>query len=221
MKQVTSRTLLVMAFAVALGSSVSEAKTPGEGVPLSVRRGFFTETDIGGFFTLGGAPGYSNLQTYLQLGLGYQFTINNGSGLLPIGLHVAIGANSQNCFATYNDAARTCRSGTGGMAASVSDNFTLTFFSVSAGYLHRVIERLYVGGKLLGGVTLLDPTPFALPSSGNPINLGGNFGVAASIEYATNLDHLSIGFDIGYRLVIGGPSAISALMFYPRVQYTF
>src|ERR1044071_8820466 len=47
------------------------AATPPEGVPLEVRRGFFTEADIGAFFTLGGENIYSNAQSYLQLGVGY------------------------------------------------------------------------------------------------------------------------------------------------------
>lgn len=192
-------------------SSSAIAATPSEGVPLQVRRGFFTETDIGGFFTVGGDNAYSNLQTYLQLGIGYQLTINDGKGLIPIGLHVGIGANAQNCWAGLN-AAGVC---------TQSDNFTMTMINLSAGYLHQVVERFYIGGKLLGGVTLLDPRP--IPDAEDPSNTGllvaPNFGVALSLEYATNMDHFSIGLDLAYRLVIG-PN-INELMFYPRVQYTF
>ena len=135
--------------AALLVSSSAFAATPPEGVPLQVRRGFFTETDVGGIFTVGGDNGYSNLQTYLQLGLGYQLTINDGKGLIPIGFHVGIGANAQNCWAGLNAAG----------ACTQSDNFTMTFLNLSVGYLHQVVERFYVGGKLLGGVTLLDPDP--------------------------------------------------------------
>ncbi len=193
-------TLLVALFV----SSSAFAATPPEGVPLQVRRGFFTETDVGGFFTVGGDNGYSNLQTYLQLGVGYQLTINDGKGLIPIGFHVGIGANAQNCWAGLN-AAGVC---------TQSDNFTMTMLNLTGGYLHQVVERLYVGGKLIGGVTLLDPDPV-----GDGGLVRGNFGVAASIEYATNMDHFSVGVDISYRLIIG-PN-INALGFYPRVQYTF
>ena len=195
---------LATLFAVLLVSSSSLAATPPEGVPLQVRRGFFTETDVGGIFTVGGDNGYSNLQTYLQLGLGYQLTLNEGRGIIPIGLHVGIGANAQNCWAELT-AAQVC---------TQSDNFTMTFLNVSAGYLHQVVERFYVGGKLLGGFTLLDPDPVGQGGPG-----GANFGVALSIEYATNMDHFSVGLDLSYRLIIG-PN-IHALMFYPRVQYTF
>ncbi len=190
--------------AALLVSSSAFAATPPEGVPLQVRRGFFTETDVGGIFTVGGDNGYSNLQTYLQLGLGYQLTLNEGKGIIPIGFHVGIGANAQNCWAGLNN--------TG--ACVQSDNFTMTFLNLSVGYLHQIVERFYVGGKLLGGVTLLDPDPI-----GDGGLVRGNFGVALSLEYATNMDHFSVGIDVSYRLVIG-PN-INALMFYPRVQYTF
>ncbi|MFZ5439163.1 MAG: adventurous gliding motility protein CglE [Myxococcota bacterium] len=198
-------TLLVASFI----SSSALAATPSAGVPLEVRRGLFTETDIGGFFTVGGDNSYSNLQTYLQLGLGYQLTINDSAGLIPIGFHVGIGANAQNCWAGLNNAG----------ACTQADNFTTTFLNLSGGYLHRVGtgyvgSRLYLGGKLLGGVTLVDPDPV-----GDKVLVRPNFGLAASLEFATSLDHFSIGLDASYRLIIG-PN-ISGLMFFFRVQYTF
>lgn len=193
---------LVALLTVALASATFAA-TPSEGVPLQVRRGFFTETDIGGFFTLGGDNGYSNLQTYLQLGAGYQLTLGGGSGLVPIGVHVGIGSNAQNCWSGLK----------ADLSCTLSDNFTLIFISASAGYLHRVLERLYVGGKLLAGWTLLDPAPVT------GVTGGVGAGVAASVEYATNMDHFSIGLDVAFRFVIG-PN-IPSLGFYPRVQYTF
>jgi len=199
---------LVILLLVTLVPSVALAATPPEGVPLKVRRGFFTETDIGGFFTLGGDNAYSNLQTYLQLGAGYQLTIRDGGGIVPIGVHVGIGANAQNCWAGLN---------TQGYCTQ-SDNFTLTFISGTVGYLHQVVERLYVGGKAIVGWTLLDPPP-VYTSDNSPINAGLNVGAALSLEYATNMDHFSIGLDVSGRIVIG-PNIFS-LMIYPRVQYTF
>jgi hypothetical protein len=184
-------------------TSAVYAATPSEGVPLQVRRGFFTETDIGGFFTVGGDNGYSNLQTFLQLGAGYQLTLGGGSGLVPFGVHVAIGANAGNCWSGLKS----------DESCTLSDNFTLIFVSATGGYLHRVIERLYVGGKVLVGWTLLNPAPVV------DVTGGINAGVAASVEYATNMDHFSIGLDIAFRFVIG-PN-IPSLGFYPRVQYTF
>src|SRR5437763_1920093 len=92
------------------------AGTPSEGVPLQVRRGFFTETDIGGIVNLGGTaayaggnPGYSNLDPYLQLGIGYQ--LNFGDKIaVPIGLHVGIGANASNCYGDVDGAGNCVQS---------------------------------------------------------------------------------------------------------------
>lgn len=179
------------------------AATPSEGVPLKVRRGFFTETDIGGILTLGGDDGYSNLQVYLQLGLGYQLTINDAKGLIPIGFHVGIGANAANCWSGKTNSG----------ACAASDNFTMTFLSVTGGYLHRIVERLYLGGKAIVGYTLLDPEPVS------GVRGGLNIGVAAALEYATNMDHFSVGVDVSYRIIIG-PN-INVISFFPRVQYTF
>ncbi len=198
------------ALLIVLLAPTALAATPSEGVPLQVRRGFFTETDIGGFFTLGGDDGYSNLQTYLQLGVGYQLVIQDGKGIVPFGFHVGIGSNAQNCFAGKKPNGD----------CSQADNFTMTFLSLSGGYLARVLERFYLGGKLLAGYTLLDPAPvYTTGATPTPVNGGLNVGVAGSLEYATNMDHFSVGIDVAFRFVVG-PNILS-LGFYPRVQYTF
>lgn len=202
---VLSLLLSLVLLDVAVGASRAEAATPSEGVPLQVRRGFFTETDVGFFWTMGGNDGYSNLQGYLQLGLGYQLTVGDGVGLIPIGLHVGIGANAGNCWSGNGSAV------TGNCPNA--DNFTTTMVDLTVGYLFRVVERLYLGPKLIVGVTLVDPEP--IPD----VRLAPNVGGSLSLEYATNMDHFSVGLDVTYRIVIG-PN-IHSFAIYPRVQYTF
>jgi hypothetical protein len=199
------RKLASLLFAATLMlSSLSLAATPSEGVPLQVRHGFFTETDVGFFWTLGGNDGYSDLQGYLQLGVGYQLTTGEGKGLIPLGLHVGIGANAGNCWSQGSAVDGSCKN---------AGNFTTTFVDVTGGYLFQLVERLYLGPKVLVGITLLDPEP--APGT----TLGFNAGLAASLEYATNMDHFSVGLDVSYRIVFG-PN-IHAFAVYPRVQYTF
>ncbi|MBK7858788.1 MAG: adventurous gliding motility protein CglE [Archangiaceae bacterium] len=194
--------LLLPLVASAEGSAQDSApaKTPQEGVPLKVRRGFFTETDVGGFLTLGGDNAYSNLQIYLQLGVGYDITEH-----LELGLHVGIGANAANCYAGL-DSHDVC---------TTSDNFTVTFIDVSFAYLFRIAERFYIAPKIVGGLTLLDPVPDLSGSTLRP-----NVGAAIGIEYATNMDHFTIGLDIVLGRFIIGPNIFS-MQFFPRVKYTF
>ena len=182
--------------------------TPPEGEPLKVRRGFFTETDVGGFLTLGGDDVYSNLQSYLQLGLGYDIRIVDAFGI-SLGLHVGVGASAANCYSGRPAPGANC---------PLTENFTLFFIDATVGAIIRMVERFYFVPKLMGGFTLLDPAPVQL-ANGEPVNKGANVGLALGVEYATNMDHFSIGLDVVARYVIG-PSIIS-LQFYPRVKYTF
>lgn len=200
---------LVAILSVLMFPAIAAAATPSEGVPLKVRRGFFTETGIGGFFTVGGDNGYSNLQSYLQLGAGYQFSFGEGEkNAVPIGLHVGIGANAANCHAGLTKAGE----------CSQSDNFTITFINLSAGFMRSIVERFYLGAKVLVGYTLLDPAP------DNNFNKGLNLGAALGVEYATNMDHFAIGVDAGWRMILplgAAANMIQSLHFVVRVKYTF
>jgi hypothetical protein len=195
--------------ALTLLPALSVAETPPQGVPLQVRRGFFTETNIGVFFTLGGKNGYSNAQTYLQLGLGYDVSEN-----VEIAANFGLGSNAQNCFFEPDLPGGPCADGT----LPFPDNFTVTFLDANAAYLFKLAERFYLAPKLAAGYTFLDPPP--LPdSSGGQVSGGPNFGGGLGVEYATNMDHFSIGADGLARWIIG-PN-IPTLAFFARVKYTF
>jgi hypothetical protein len=194
---------LILLVAVLVAPSLALAATPSEGVALVVRRGFFTETDVGGFMTVGGDNTYSNLQTYLQLGVGYDV-----SQTIELGVHFGMGSNAANCFNGLK-ATGEC---------TATDNFTVTFADVTAAYLFKLADRFYLDPKLAVGYTLLDPAP-VITQGGDPINAGVNVGLGVGVEYATSMDHFSIGLDVLARYVIG-PNIIS-LQFFPRVKYTF
>ncbi len=173
------------------------ATRPTQGTPLHVRRGFFTETNIGTFFTLGGNDAYSNAQSYLQLGVGYDLLDR-----FELGAHIGIGASAFNCFSGRVDGQCT-----------QTEAFTTTFLDVSLGYLQRVGDRLYLAPRLVGGYTRLDPAPL-------PHVWGGpNVGLGIGIEYATSMDHFSIGADVVGRYILR--ANIPALTLMPRVKYTF
>ncbi len=195
--------LSVVLFALSL-SSAALAVTPSEGVSLKVRRGFFTETDVGVFFTVGGDNGYSNLQSYLQLGIGYNFGVSRGGrDILHLGAHFGLGSNAQNCWAGL-DNKENCL----GVA-----NFTMTFVNASLAYVFELAERLYLGPRINGGYTLLEPAPIT------GVNGGVNVAVGPTLEYATQMDHFSIGLDALAGMIIG-PNILT-IQIYPRVKYTF
>jgi hypothetical protein len=196
--------------AVALLPALAVAETPPQGVPLQVRRGFFTETSIGVFFTLGGKNRYSNAQTYLQLGLGYDVSEN-----IEIAANFGLGSNAQNCFFEPDQPAGPCAASA---TVAFPDNFTVTFLDANAAYLFKLAERFYLAPKLAVGYTLLDPPPVA-DSSGDLVSGGPNFGGGIGLEYATNMDHFSIGADGLARWIIG-PN-IPTIAIFGRVKYTF
>lgn len=175
------------------------ARGPTQGKPLQVRRGFFTDTNLGTFFTVGGNDIYSNAQSYVQLGIGYDLFET-----IEVGAHVAFGSNAFNCFAGRLGADGSCRR---------SDAFTVTFFDASVAYLLKMGDRLYLTPKIVAGWTLLDPEPIDGHTRG--VNIGGGLGV----EYATAMDHFSVGAEVLTRYVLG--ANIPTFAIFPRVKYTF
>ena len=80
------RPLLTVALALAVfAPELAKAATPMQGVPTQIRRGFFTETDFGAFFTLGGsAKSPSDAQVYFHLGGGYDRVVLQEQSTLPV-----------------------------------------------------------------------------------------------------------------------------------------
>lgn len=180
------------------------AATPPQGVPLKVRRGFYTETNLGVFWTLGGDNHYSNAQPYLQLGVGYDLTER-----IAVGGHFGLGTNAVNCFAGFQGGTEDCR---------LADSFTLAFADVTASYRFKLAERFYFAPQLAAGYTRIDPAP-VVSTPQDKATVAPNAGVGVGIEYATSMDHFSVGADLLARMVIG-PN-IPTFAFFPRVKYTF
>ena len=193
------RFLILCAACVALPAVA--APTPLQGVPYSVRRGFFTEADIGAFFTVGGASGISNAQTYLQLGVGYDVTEH-----IELGAHFGLGTSSANCFS----------GAAAGGGCPFSDSFTLSFVDVTGTYLVRLLDRFYLTPRVAVGYAALDPNPVPAARSFTPaVNAGAGIGV----EYATLQDHFTVGADVLFRWVF--MANVPTFSIFPRVKYTF
>ncbi len=184
-----------------LSCATSIAGPPPEGVALHVRRGFFTETDIGVFFTVGGNNKYSNAETYLQLGVGYDL-----SDRIELGAYFGLGTSAANCFAGIQNG-----------ACALTDSFTMAFFNLSAAYLVSLAERFYLTPRVTAGYSKFDPPPAF--SNNKTVTSAANVGAGIGVEYATQMDHFSIGLDALARVALG-PN-ITSFAIFPRIKYTF
>lgn len=220
MKRIPS-SLVALVAVFALAPALAEAATPTLGVPTPIRRGFFTETDLGIFFTTGGeGANPSNAQAYLSLGVGYDL-ISSGKNFLAVGLGFTMGASAGACFGAMQDgedgpicvdpnAVVNEELGEGLLA----DNWSATTVEATIWYGYEVLPRLMLTARGLGGMGLIEPKAFS--DMENPVPLvGGGVGV----EYATHFDHFSVGLDLAGKYFVG-PNVLGVAIA-PRVKYTF
>jgi hypothetical protein len=125
-----------------------------QGVPYEVRRGLVAELGVGAFFAVGGAQRISSAQPYLQIGLGYDIGRH-----VELGVQLGVGFSGGNCFGGL-DVDGSC---------AFPDRFTVVFLDVTAAYLVRLTERLYLTPRIAGGYSALDPSP--MPSAQNRASL--------------------------------------------------
>jgi len=223
----TPRTLIALVALLVLAPAMAEAATPTLGVPTPVRRGFFTETDLGIFFTTGGqGANPSNAQAYLQLGVGYDL-VSSGQHFLAVGLGVSMGASAGACFGQRDDSDPSevlCRDPAkpynedpekGPPPDSLlPDNWSATTFEATLMYGYEVVPRLMITARGLGGLALIEPMAFS--NTENPVPLiGGGLG----LEYATHFEHFFIGLDLAGKYFLG-PNVLGVAIA-PRVKYTF
>jgi len=216
--------LLRPLFSVVLAATVlvpvaAQAATPMQGVPTKIRRGFFTETDFGAFFTLGGeGKSPSDAQAYFHLGAGYDLYAQ-GDHFVAVSAGVGMGTSAGSCYGAAVeggciDPAFTPDPANPSATGDLSSNWSATMVEGSVLYGYQVIPRLMLTGRILGGVTWVQPQAFA--GKENPIPLVGA-GVGA--EWATQFDHFSLGLDIAGRMFVGTDAI--GLSIAPRVKYTF
>lgn len=215
------RPLLTVALALAVfAPELAKAATPMQGVPTQIRRGFFTETDFGAFFTLGGsAKSPSDAQVYFHLGGGYDLYAT-GNHIFSLAAGVGMGTSAGSCFGVAGDSAQPCVDPTAvdpidpAKPLSLSNNWSATMVEASALYGYQVVPRLMLTARVLGGVSWIQPQAFE--GVENPVPLiGGGIGA----EWATQFDHFSLGLDIAGRMFLG-TEAIGVSVA-PRVKYTF
>jgi hypothetical protein len=213
-----ARLLIAAALAASMAPAAARAGAPAAGETQVLRSGFFADVNLGAFATAGGrdAAGQSTLsspQAYLQLGLGYDL-----SRRFSVGASFGLGASAASCFAVVKGGACVFD---GARAASAdnaaADNFTVSLFTLQASYRLLFTERLSLQPRLHAGLAALDPAPRRNSASG--VSWGFAAGGGLGVEYATRLDHITLGADLSARWVTG--AQILALAVYPKVKYTF
>jgi hypothetical protein len=185
------------------------------GSPEPIRSGFFTETSMGAFLTVGGLDSYSSAEAFLGLGLGYDIIPN-----LSIGAQFRLAPNVSDCYASDSMGAQ-CPN----QSPPVSSNqhgpntFTLIALEAKISYRIPVSERLFIPIRVFGGVTLLTPDPQPGSTIGGSLVFDPSFGGSTGIEWATPFNHFTLGAEVSadYVLQLGA----LALAVYPTVKYTF
>jgi len=185
-------------------------------------RGFYVSSDLGVFLTLGGARGYSNVQPYMAVKVG--FDIGDYFGIqLDLSTGYSSGNPASNADRPVGDSDR------GGY-----DNFdaTVNYGVFNAGLevvgAIRPTQRLAIEPKLGGGFTFIDPPLSKVPSAGAAIGTllekhggaGGHFVVGVDIKYLTLLSNFTAGASVNFYGFVGAHGFIPALGVGAVVRYT-
>lgn len=201
--------LVTAAIAPALNA---RAATPSTGEPQQPRTGLFLDVGLGVTSTLGGqrltdgAFMPSTPSAYLQIGVGYDVLDR-----LALGLTFGLGATRGRCLGAVTDQGACVESASD--RTSMASDFTQAFVGAEISYRQPLGHHLRLSPRLHLGWTFLDPAPR------DGLNGGFGVGIALGLEWATPLDHFTLGVDIDWRLVVG-PN-LNTLGLFPRVKYTF
>jgi hypothetical protein len=180
------------------------------------KQGFYTQSDLGGFFRLGGFtpsqecdPGVnckpvmtSQTQPYLGLSIGYDL-------MQWLGIQLSFGTGFVANAAPYSDAPNSPR------------DYGVTMLDVGVVASWYFLDRLALALKLMGGGTFLVPDP----DLGEPA-YGGNALVGLGLRYATLLPDTFVGIDANFHAAFtptaaGGMLFIPAFSFAPVIKYVF
>jgi hypothetical protein len=206
------------------GLPEKEVKVGGEIVGESIggatgfrfKQGFYTQSDLGGYFRLGGftidqsCQGVpctpvttSQLQPYIGLSAGYDL-------FQWLGIQASFGTGFVANAAPYQS-----------RSPNVPRDYGMTFFDAGIVAQYYFLDRLAIALKLSGGGLLMTPEP----DLGEP-NLGGNALVGLGIRWASLLPDTFVGIDGNFHAAFvpdsgGGMLFIPAFSFAPIIKYVF
>lgn len=198
------------------GSVVGESV--GGATGFVFKQGFYTQSDLGGFFRIGGftlgpesggVPDTevvtSQLQPYIGLSAGYDL-------FSWLGIQASFGTGFVANAAPY-----------GGRSPNVPRDYGVTFLDLGVVGQYYFLDRLALALKLSGGGTLLTPAP----DTDEP-NLGGNATVGLGIRWASLLPDTFVGIDGNFHAAFvptNDPAnpmlVIPGFSFAPVIKYVF
>lgn len=180
------------------------------------KQGFYTQSDLGGFFRIGGytinqdsggvpdqAVATSQLQPFIGLSAGYDL-------FSWLGIQASFGTGFVANAAPYPN-----------KSPNVPRDYGLTFLDLGVVGQYYFLDRLAVALKLSGGATLMTPEPDV-----NEPNLGGNALVGVGIRWASLLPDTFVGIDGNFHAAFlpdsgGGMLFIPGFSFAPVIKYVF
>jgi hypothetical protein len=179
-------------------------------------RGFYVASDLGIFLTLGGQRGYSNVQPFLQLNVG--FDIGD-----YFGIQLALSA----AYASGNPVSQLDRPP--GDAEGLQNLDATVNYGVFAAGLElvgafRPTQRFAIEPKVGGGYSFVDP-PLSSEEGGQPYygkydGSGGYFVLGADFKYLTLLTNFTAGASLDFYGYLGSYGFIPGLAVSAVVRYT-
>jgi len=219
--------LVVGMFAAQVASAADAAPTkrtdmePQNGVPFRFRDGWFVESQLGMFTTIGGAKSFSNAQPYVGISVGHDFKLTASPWLthLDVFLSAAHGPNAGSCrMVDVNDStgeANGCAFAVEQGGRNALENFSVIPIEVGGRLgLKEVLPRFYPYAVLTFGYSILTPQIFDQAAGGSL-----HFGAGIGAQYGTRLDGLAVGLEVLFRSSFS-PNIMS-LSIFPRVAYVF
>jgi len=226
------------AFVLALPLSASAARPVTES-------GTVIAANAGGFFSLGGAEPYSNLQSFSGIDVGYRLARVIADTDMLLLLHWSYGAIDKNMAtreavnitsgekrrgeckdlkaSSENGEPVPAQLGGEWRCRALTQDYSImniggsVLFSIPVAYR----QRIRVVPRLTGGMSLTEPEALrdrSLSIFGDRswfILAGGGLGV----EYATHVPHFSVGLGADFLVLL--PEPIMTIAIYPTVRYTF
>lgn len=180
------------------------------GTPEPIRTGFYAETSLGTFFTLGGGDSYSNVEAFLGIGVGYDIIPQ-----LSVSVQFQLAPSAGDCYVVNSAGADQC-------PTAGSSTFTMLAIDAEISYRLEVANRVFIPFRAFGGYADFTPVPSnALVSNFATASdvWEPTFGLATGIEYATHFDHFTVGLEASGRFVLA--LNMTAIAIYPRIKYTF